>query len=274
MSQIFEGAALLFCPADRPDRFSKAAAAADMVILDLEDAVPAERKVQARANLTAHPLDPATVIVRINAARSADYAEDIAALRRTDYRWVMLPKAEDPREIDALAGCQVIALCETARGVVNAGQLAHAPGTRALMWGAEDLMASLGGGTSRLPDGTYRHISTHARATVLLHAAAAGIGAVDAVYLDTEDAEGLALEAEDAASSGFIAKACIHPRQANVVRQAFMPSYEDVQWARRVLSASRTEGAVFVLDGQMIDAPLLRQAEHLMRRSQADHPVR
>ena len=263
------GPALLFCPADRPDRYAKALAAADAVILDLEDGVGADGKDAARAALVASDLDPARVIVRVNAAGTAEHAADIAALRGTAYRQVMLPKAETRAQLDALGGdWQAVALCETALGVVNAAEIAAAPGVIAVMWGAEDLIASMRGRTSRRPDGGYRDVALHARSAVLLAAAAHGRAAIDAVYVNIPDLAGLAAEAEDAAASGFALKGCIHPSQVAVVRKAFQADEAQVAWARRVLEAARDAGArdkgAIKVDGQMIDAPLIRQAEAII----------
>ena len=102
----------------------------------------------------------------------------------------------------------VIALCETTKGVINAGTIAEAPNVVALMWGAEDLVASLGGTSSRFPDGRYRDVATHARSTVLLAAGGNGKAAVDSIYANIPDLEGLRAEAADAVASGFTAKAC------------------------------------------------------------------
>ena len=263
------GPALLFCPADRPDRYAKALAAADGVILDLEDAVSADNKDAARAALASTLLDPARVIVRVNPAGTAEHAADLAALRPTGYRRIMLAKAETGAQLAELGGAwQVVALCETARGVVNASEIAAAPNVIALMWGAEDLIASMRGRTSRYPDGRYRDVALHARSTVLLAAAAHGKPAIDSVYVDIPDLDGLAAESEDAAASGFALKACIHPTQAAVVRKAFQADEAQIAWARRVLAAVRDASAqdkgVLKVDGMMIDAPLIRQAEAIL----------
>lgn len=263
------GPALLFCPADRPDRYAKALAAADAVILDLEDGVGADGKDAARAALVATALDPARVIVRVNAAGTPEHAADIAALRGTGYRQVMLPKAETREQLDALGGdWRVVALCETPLGIVNAADIAAAPGVIAVMWGAEDLIAAMRGRTSRRPDGGYRDVALHARSAVLLAAAAHGRPAIDAVYVNIPDLAGLAAEAEDAAASGFTLKGCIHPSQVAVVRKAFQADEAQVAWARRVLEAARGAGArdkgALKVDGQMIDAPLIRQAEAII----------
>ena len=267
------GPALLFCPADRPDRFAKALAAADAVILDLEDGVGAEGKDTARAAVVAADLDAARVIVRVNAVGTAEHPADMAALRGTRYRTIMLPKTESRAQLDDLAAqwgsdWHIVALCETPLGILNAAEIAAAPGVVAVMWGAEDLIASMRGRTSRFPDGRYRAVALQARSTVLLAASAHGRPAIDSVYVDISDLDGLAAEAEDAAASGFSRKACIHPSQAAIVRQAFRADERQVAWARRVLAAARDAGAqdkgAVKVDGQMIDAPLIRQAEAIL----------
>ena len=263
------GPALLFCPADRPDRYAKALAAADAVILDLEDGVGADGKDGARAALVAADLDPARVIVRVNAAGTPEHAADIAALRETGYRLIMLAKTETRAQLDELGGdWRIVALCETPLGVVNAAEIAAAPNVIAVMWGAEDLIASMGGRTSRFPDGRYRDVAVHARSAVLLAASAFGKPAIDSVYVNISDLDGLAAESEDAAASGFTLKACIHPSQVAVVRAAFQADETQVAWARRVLAAARGAGArdkgAIRVDGQMIDAPLIRQAEAIL----------
>ncbi|MCW2895789.1 MAG: citE [Actinomycetia bacterium] len=263
------GPALLFCPADRPDRYAKALAAADGVILDLEDGVGADAKDAARAALVATDLDPARVIVRVNATGTPEHAADIAALRGTGYRLIMLPKSETRAQLDGLGGdWRIVALCETALGIVNAAEIAAAPSVIAVMWGAEDLIASLGGRTSRFPDGRYRDVARHARSAVLIAASAHGRPAIDAVYVNIPDLDGLAAESQDAAASGFTLKGCIHPSQVAVVRKAFQAGEAQVAWARRVLAAARDAGArdkgAIKVDGQMIDAPLIRQAEAIL----------
>lgn len=277
------GPALLFCPADRPDRYGKALAVADGVILDLEDGAGADRKDAARAALLATPLDPSRVIVRVNAVGTAEHEADVAALRQTGYRLVMLPKAETSAQFDHLDDrWQVIALCETPAGILNAAQIAALPTVTAVMWGAEDLTAAIGGRSSRHPGGRYRDVARHARSAALLAAAASGKGAIDSVYTDIPDTVGLAAEAQDAAASGFAAKACIHPSQVPVVQASFQPDEVQVAWARRVLdavrasavrnAAQRASGAIKV-DGQMIDAPLIRQAEAILAAVRLARPA-
>ena len=263
------GPALLFCPADRPDRYLKAADRADEVVLDLEDAVAPGAKAEARVALREHPLDPERTIVRVNPVGSVDFALDIEALAATDYRFVMAAKAETVTQMAALSSYRVIALCETAAGIQAAGLLAAAPNVVALMWGAEDLIASLGGTSSRLADGSYRAVALQARSVVLLAAGAQGKAAIDAVYLDIPDAAGLALEAEDAVASGFRATACIHPSQIDVIRTAYRPTADAVAGARAVLAAAQGQRGVFQYEGRMVDGPVLRHAETVLRRAGA-----
>ncbi|GAA2078137.1 CoA ester lyase [Pseudolysinimonas kribbensis] len=262
------GPALLFCPADRPDRFAKALERADAVILDLEDAVAPGSRDAAREALTTTLLDPARVIVRVNETGSSDQGADLEAVRAAGYRTVMVPKAD--ARMPPLPGLDVVALCETAAGVLDARELAGREGVVALMWGAEDLVASLGGTSSRDAAGAYRDVARHARSTVLLAAAAAGIPAIDTVHLDLADLEGLAAEAEDAAAVGFAATACIHPSHVDVIRRAYAPTPEEMAEARRIVDAAREHGGVFRLDGRMVDGPVIRHAESILRRG----PVR
>lgn len=262
------GPALLFCPADRPERFAKALERADAVILDLEDAVTPADKAVARGNLIDAHIDPERVIIRVNAPTSTDFAADLATLSQTDFRTVMVAKAEDPRALDAFdERFSLIALCETARGVAAADQLAAHDRVTALMWGAEDLVASLGGTSSRGPGGGYRDVARYARARVLLEAGARGRAAIDAVHVAIDDTAGLAAEAEDAAASGFAATACIHPGQVSVIRDAYRPDAETVAWAQAVLAAAADERGVFRFDGRMIDEPVLRHARAVMARA-------
>ena len=267
MTTFTMGPSLLFCPADRPERYQKAAERADAVILDLEDAVAPGAKAAARDLLVAHPLDPARTIVRVNPADTADFPLDVAALAATGYRTVMLAKTAGAADAAALAGYDVVALVETALGVLSVAEIATAPNVVALLWGAEDLVASLGGTSSRRPDGPYRDVARHARSAVLVAAAAHGKGAIDAVHLDIPDLDGLAAEARDAAASGFAATACIHPSHVAVIRAAYRPGNDEVAWARAVLDAARTERGVFLHRGQMVDGPILKHAEGVLRRA-------
>jgi len=261
------GPAILFCPADRPDRFGKAMDRADAIILDLEDAVAPQEREQARQSLIANPMDPDRTIVRINPADTKDFTLDLHALQQTRYQHVMLAKTDHPEPLQRLANYSVVALCETAKGVINAASIALAPNVVALMWGAEDLVASLGGSSSRRPDGQYREIARHARSQVLLAAGAAGKAALDSVYIDIADLDGLKAESDDAVASGFAAKASIHPGQMPVIREAFVPGPAEVAQAQRMLAAAEQHGGVFTFEGRMVDEPVLRHARKTLARA-------
>jgi citrate lyase subunit beta/citryl-CoA lyase len=262
------GPAILFCPADRPERFGKALDRADAVILDLEDAVAPAAKAAARGAVIESELDPDRVIVRVNPLDSDDFVSDLATLSQTDYRRIMIAKAESPKRLARLdQRFEAIALCETAKCVAQADRIAALPNVIALMWGAEDLVASIGGTSSRKPDGRYRDIARYARARVLLAAGARGKAAIDAVHLDIDDTKRLRIEATDAAASGFAATACIHPGQVAIIRDAYRPDEKAVAWARGVLAAAEGERGVFTYDGRMVDEPVLRHARATLRRA-------
>lgn len=262
------GPALLFCPADRPERYAKALERADAAIIDLEDAVAPADKAGARSHLIDTDLPSDRVIVRVNALDTADATADLASVMETSYRTVMVAKAEDPDRVAALdPHLRILALCETARGVVEAERLAALPNVAGLMWGAEDLVASLGGTSSRRRTGRYRDVARQARARVLLAAGAYGKAAIDAVHLDIADLAGLRREARDAAASGFAATACIHPGQVEVIRDAYRPDPETAAWAERVLAAAEGERGVFRFEGRMVDEPVLRHARSVLRRA-------
>lgn len=261
--------ALLFCPADRPDRYAKAVAAADTVIVDLEDAVAPDSKDFARDALLRSRLDPDRTVVRVNPVGTSDGDLDLVALAGTGYRTVMLAKTESADQLESFEGYRVIALCETAAGVDAATEIARHPHVVALMWGAEDLVASIGGTASRGPGGGYRDLARFARARTLVAAAAAGKHAIDAVHLDIADVDGLRTEAEDAAASGFWATACIHPSQVAVIRAAYAPSDEATVWARAVLDAAVGQAGVFRFEGRMVDEPVLRHARSVLTAAAA-----
>lgn len=263
--------AFLFCPGDRPDRYARAVGSADAVILDLEDAVAPDAKKRARAAvvraLVEGAVDPTRTVVRVNPADGPWGAEDVRSLRDTPARTLMLPKADDPRQLEALGGrWSVIALCETAAGVLAAERLAQADNCRGLMWGGEDLTADVGGRASRRSDGTYYDLVRFARTLVLLAAGAQGQLAVDGVFLDIHDAPGLTAEAGEAVAMGFDAKAAIHPRQIDPIRQAFAATAEETQWAQEIIAAVAS-GGVTTVRGRMVDAPLLVQARAILGSS-------
>lgn len=261
------GPAILFCPADRPERFAKAAERADAVILDLEDAVGADAKAAARQAVIDSTLDPERTIVRINGTRTEEFERDLDTLARSGYTTVMVPKVASPDELPPLAPYRVIALIESAGGVLAAPAVAAVPNVAALFWGAEDLTVSLGGTSSRAPDGRYRDVIRHARSSILLAARAHGKAAIDAINVDFTNLDSVAREAADAAASGFAATACIHPAQVQAIRAAYLPDDARVAWARRVVEGAAASSGAFSVDGAMIDEPVIRHAEAVLRRA-------
>jgi citrate lyase subunit beta/citryl-CoA lyase len=259
------GPGWLFCPADRPERFEKAAAAADVVILDLEDGVAAKDREAARAALIDTPLDPGRTVVRVNPVTTPDHELDLKALSRTGYTTVMLAKTETPEQVASLAPLDVVVLIETPLAALVVAELARVDNTLGVMWGAEDLFAVLGGTANRNADGSYRDVAKHVRSQTLLAAKAYGRMALDSVYLDIKDLDGLRAETDDAVAVGFDAKVAIHPSQVAVIRTGYAPSDEQVTWARRVLDAARDQRGVFQFDGVMVDAPVLRRAERIVQ---------
>lgn len=267
MSWTVPGPSWLFCPADRPERYAKAAAAADVVILDLEDGVAPADKEAARIALIDTPLDPERTVVRVNPVGTREHELDLLALDGTHYSRLMLSKCESADDVLSLAPAEVVALVESPLGALAVADIALAANTIGVMWGAEDLVAGLGGNSSRHPDGTYRDVAKHVRSNTLLAAKSYGRLAVDSVYLDIKDLDGLRVESADAVAVGFDVKVAIHPSQVEVIRGAFAPSDQEIDWATRVLAAVATERGVFAFEGKMVDAPVLRHAEKLLHRA-------
>ena len=184
------------------------------------------------------------MIVRVNPPGTADYVADLATLSQTDYRRIMVAKSESAKRLSKIdRRFEVIALCETAKGVAQADRIAALANVSALMWGAEDLVASLGGTSSRKPNGRYRDIARMARARVLLAAGSRGKAAIDAVHLDIADTKRLTIEAMDAAASGFTATACIHPSQVDVIRDAYRPDAKSSRGRTRCSPRPRPSAA-------------------------------
>ena len=256
------GPAWIFCPADRPERFGKAAAAADVVILDLEDG--AGDKPAAREAVVNTPLDPARTVIRINPHGTEDQRLDLEALARTGYTTVMLPKCEATEHVRSLAPLDVVLIVETPLGALKVTETAAVDNTVGVMWGAEDLFGSLGGTLNRFPDGSYRDVATHVRSQSLLAAKAYGKLALDSVYIDIKDLDGLRLETDDAVAVGFDIKVALHPTQVTVIRDGYSPSDQQVDWARQVLAAAADQRGAFAFEGTMVDAPVIRRAERIV----------
>lgn len=265
------GPAILFAPVNRPELIPKAAARADMVILDLEDGAGTIDRDEAYATITGANLDPDRTFIRIVGPQDPNHASDIAFVRGTEYTNVIIPKI-GPTVPPGLEGYHLVPIIETPAALLNIATIATHPDVVGLYWGADDLTIALGGMYSRqrpdeLAPGRYRETMWFARTQTLLHAAAAGKFAMDAVYQDFSDEEGLYLEALDSARMGFRLFPCIHPRQVPVVRRAFQPSGQQVEWARRIAREADRHPGAFQLDGEMVDAPLIALARDLLARA-------
>lgn len=269
----FHGPTWLFCPGDRRDRFTQAQDAADVTVIDLEDAVAPGRKSLAREELlaTAHDLDPERTIVRINALRTAWGAEDLRAVQQTPFRAIMIPKVDSPQDFKHV-DVPVIALCETAAGVLAADQIARSPSCVAVCWGGQDLAQDLASPPLQ-PDGQLHPTGAWAQLMVRFAAAAAGVPAIDTVWTDISDREGLTAEAAAAAAAGFDGKLAIHPDQVPVIRQAFAPSKAALNRAHRILEEAERMSAqaqgVSRFEGEMIDAPLIARAQRVIELARA-----
>lgn len=255
----------LFVPGDRPERFAKAAAAgADVVVVDLEDAVAPAQKAEARENARAWLAEGHRAVVRLNAPGTSWYEADLAAVG-PHAAGVLVPKAEDPATLAAVAaalpaGSGVVPLLETAAGIANAMALCACPSVVRPAFGSVDLAAQLG-----VDHGSHEALR-YARSTVVLAAAVAGRGApVDGVTTALADEGALATDLDYAVLLGFTGKLCIHPRQVEPSNRRFSPTDREVEWARGVLAADR-DGSVAVYDGQMIDRPVVRRAQAILAR--------
>lgn len=259
------GPAWMFCPADRPDRFEKAASTADIVILDLEDGVAPRNREAARQALVESRLEASKTVIRISPAGTQDQQRDLVALARTAYTTVMLAKTESATHVAELAPYEVVVLVETPLGALAVNQTAQTENTCAVMWGADDLIAGLGGTHNRSPGGSYREVISHVRSQVLLAAKAYNKLALDAVFTEIRNGEALRKEVDDAAAVGFDGKAAIHPAQVPIIRSGFRPSAEQLAWAQRVISAAGDQRGAFEFEGFMVDAPILVRAERVIR---------
>ncbi len=266
LADVAAARSLLFVPGSRPDRFAKAAAAcADLVVVDLEDAVLPGEKAGAREAVTTWLNGPGSAAVRVNGTRSPEHAADVAALvGAPGLLAVVVPMVEDPAALvaahDRLGGAvPLVALVETAIGVQRCSELAGATGVARLAFGHLDLSADTG---SALSDRAL----LFARSTLVIASAAARLpGPVEGVTTDVDDSSVAGAEALLARELGFTGKFCVHPRQVEAVNTAFAPTQDEIDWAERVLQVGRAAGAVAV-DGQMVDAPVIARAESVMAR--------
>ncbi len=261
---------LLFVPGNRADLATKTPRyGADLVVLDLEDAVPPAAKESARhiAAEAAHLLTTQVpTCIRVNPPGTPWLDDDVAGLPG-DLAAVVVPKLESRGQLaqvaQALEDRPVVAGIETVRGVLEARELLRAP-VVACYFGAEDYVADLGG---RRTESNLELLT--ARALVGMAARLARIPALDMVTLDLHDEERFLREAKEACAMGYAGKVCIHPRQVSLARQAFAPSPGEIDRARRLLAAfEEAGGAVVAFEGQMVDEVVAAQARSVLAAAQ------
>ncbi len=270
---------LLFVPADRPERFAKAAASgADAIIIDIEDSVAPANKARGRQAVKEYLRSPGEVptIVRVNPLDGDETARDLAAVMEHPPAGVMLPKAEGAKSLARLAqmmdGVRLPILpiaTETPSALFELGSYRDASmPLLGLTWGAEDLPAAIGATTSREDDGRFTAPYELARSLTLMGAHAAGVPAIETVYPDIRNTDGLVAYAARGRRDGFTGMMAIHPAQVEIINQAFEPSEEEIRHAERIVAAfaESPEAGALQLDGKMIDRPHLMQAKRLLAR--------
>ncbi|MGY6633147.1 MAG: HpcH/HpaI aldolase/citrate lyase family protein [Alkalilacustris sp.] len=271
---MLTGSTFLFVPGTRPDRFDKAiGSGACGAIIDLEDAVDPADKAQARAILGAASPDWSRVVVRMNAAGSPWFAEDLAVLSTLPVRAILLPKCEGPDQVEAVgakvahdrsAPPAIIPQIETARGVHALDRILACPSVPRVAFGHLDYAVDLGCDPEWEP-------MLAARAQIVFASRLAGKDRpIDSVTPDIADEARLVAEATAARRLGFGGKLLVHPAQVAPARRAFDPSPEDIAWARRVVAAGRASTGAVRLDGQMIDRPVVNRARRLLAAAAAD----
>ena len=281
--------ALLYMPGDDRRKIEKATTlGVDCVCMDMEDGVAITRKSEARAVIAQamKELDfgSSERCIRINSVGSGFEKFDLAAAVAANPDSIVVPKVETAQQARAISEyiemyelsgklrvgtIRMLVGVETARGILNLKEIAEADRRlEAIIFGAEDYAASIG--ATRTPEATE---VLYARSAVVTACAANDLQAIDMVYIDFRDIEGLRAEAEQAAGLGFSGKQVIHPNQVAPVQEAFTPSAEAIEYAQRIVrafSASQREGkGAFALDGKMIDMPLLKNAQKVLERAKA-----
>jgi citrate lyase subunit beta/citryl-CoA lyase len=282
----------LFVPGDSARKLDKSlSSGADALIIDLEDSVAPAGKETARS-VTAEFLAAAReetarprLFVRVNALSTGLTDLDLDGIMAARPDGIVLPKAAGGPDVSHLAAkiavreaeydlpdgtTRIMAIgTETARAVFAMGTFGGASHRLSgIAWGGEDLSADIGAEANRREDGTYADPYRLARALTLLGAAAAGVDAIDSVYTNFRDLDGLAAECRESRRDGFVAKMAIHPAQIAIINETFAPSAAEIAKAQAVLDAfAREPGAgVVALDGEMLDQPHLKRAERLLAR--------
>ena len=278
----------LFAPGDSERKMAKAnAGLADIVLLDLEDAVAEEGKAAARTAVSAflgaaEPQNRARLWVRINPLQGPHALADLAAVIRARPGGIMLPKSRGRADVELLdhylsalevafgiepGSTRVIALVtETAEGMFTTGTYAGAPRLVAMTWGAEDLADAVGASENRNADGSYGFTYELARSLCLLGAASAGVAAIETIHGDFRDEAGLRKRAQQVRRAGYRGMLAIHPAQVEVINEAFMPSAEELAEAQEIVNlfAANPGAGAIGHKGAMLDRPHLARARALL----------
>lgn len=279
----------LFVPGDSTRKFESARkTAADALILDLEDSIALDQKVIARG-ITRAMLDTRDskqkIYVRVNALDTGMTLGDLAAVMPGRPDGIVLPKCAGAADVNRLAlyldafeaasnlepeSTRIVAVAtETAQAVLKLLDFEGASSRLwGMMWGAEDLAASLGASRNRT-DGRFHSPFLLARDLCLISAAAAGVVAIDTIATDIDDLVALKEEAIAARRDGFLSKAVIHPKHVDVVNAAFLPTDEEITWSRKVVKAfdDNPDAGVIRLEGKMLDKPHLRAAMKILAQA-------
>jgi citrate lyase subunit beta/citryl-CoA lyase len=275
---------LLFVPSNRPDRFGKAAASGtDAMILDLEDSVGVSQKAQSRANLRIGAELAAaagvSVYVRINPVDTEWHPEDVAEAVRVGARGIVLPKCENPDVVAEVESrlraaeskphaTEIVLIVETAQGILAAQRLAQATSrTRRICFGAYDFALDMGVRVEAAGS-----LLTLARAQVVLAAKAAGIQPIDTAFADVRDPAGMRRQTEQARDLGYTGKFAIHPEQVTIVNEVLSPDPDEIDSARRVVTAFREaerQGiAAITVDDKLVDYPIALRSEAVLARAE------
>jgi citrate lyase subunit beta/citryl-CoA lyase len=260
----------LFVPGNRPERFDKAlASGADVVILDVEDAVAPDDKSEARRAIAgwcaAAAANRSRLAIRINGPTTAWFADDLELLRATAVAAAMLPKAESPEDIAQVlramaADGLVIPIIESARGVANVESIAKAKGVLRLAFGTLDYAVDLD------LSGDERGLA-YAASRMAVASKCAGLAPpIAGATIALDDETRLAADVAFARACGFGAKLCVHPRQVEAVQRLLAPTPGEIDWATRVVAAAEVGRGAFALDGMMVDRPVLRKAQAILGR--------
>ncbi|WP_227339968.1 HpcH/HpaI aldolase/citrate lyase family protein [Sphingopyxis sp. P8] len=262
----FAPRSLLYVPGSNTRALEKAAGlAADMLIIDLEDAVPADRKDEARAAMRAAVtagFPGKRVAVRINGSDSAQQAGDLAAIEGLALDAVVLPKVDVPADLDPARslGLPLLAMIETPVAIYAARDIAADPAVTGLIAGLNDLAHEL-----KLPDGADRGAMSHAIQAIVLAARAGGIWCFDGVYNAIDDAEGFAAEAAGGRRLGFDGKTLIHPSQVDPCNSAFAPTEREIAAAEALVAAAT--GGAQRHEGRMVEDMHVAAARALLARA-------